>query len=93
MVTKINKVHAKIKLCESGVQSKEVKTRLGRVHHQFNKASDPQGKAALSALEETILEELCEISSGTKLVDHNLIYAGIKDFLELLKAQRKKNSK
>ena len=93
VAAKINEVNIKIKLCESSVPSKDAKTRLGRVRRQLNKASEPQEKAALSAQEETILEELREISSRTMLGNYNLIFAGTKDFLELLKARPKKNSK
>ena len=93
VATKINKVQTNIKLCESSVQPKEVKTRLGWVRCQFNKTSDPREKAALSSQEETIIEEMHDILSGTMLGDYNPIYAGIKEFLELLKARPKKNSK
>ena len=93
VATKITDVHTKIKPCKAGVQSKDVKTRLGRVLCQLNKASDQQGKAELSAQEETVLEELREILPRTMLGDYNLIYAGSKRFLELLKGRTKKNSK
>ena len=52
----------------------------------MKKASDPREKEALSTQEETILEDLREMSSGTMLGAYNLIYAGTKDFLELLEA-------
>ena len=93
VATKLKELNAKIKLCESSVQSKEIKVRLGRVRRLLNKASNPQEKAALSVQEETILEELREMSSGTMLGNYNLIHAGTKDFLEVLKARPKKNSK
>ena len=63
------------------------------MRRQLNKASEPQEKAALSAQEKTILKELREILSRTMLSNYSLFFAGTKDFLELLKARTKKNSK
>ena len=84
--TKLNELNTKTKSCESGVQSNEIKVRLGRVRSLLNKASDPREKSALSAQDETVLEELRDMLSETMLDDYNLIHAGTKNFLEVLKA-------
>ena len=93
VVVKIKDIECKIKVGETGNESKQIKSKIRRVRKTNKAATNPEVKAALATEEDVYVEELRDISEKSILGNYNLIHAGIKELEEVLKTRPKKQSK
>ena len=93
VAAKLCLIEEKIESANSHPVAKDLKSQLRRLRKSARQTKDDTERKTLEDRQESVLEELRDLSANSEIGNYNLIRAGIKEFEELINSKPKKKGK